>query len=320
MQLNEICSQIKTLHRDNQYYMGQRMSQMHKLGAHIRSILGWTKDAPNANAIEKEAARLVEIGELVFAANQKQKAAIEKAKIKGAEPPPVRALIDGEDDPAYQRFAKFIEVGVCGCQGYVEQEEITQKEMEKLARQLPAWNAWAKDIRGFGPKSLAQIVGEATNPEAEEALGNYATHSKVWKRFGVAVFDGRRQGDPGENASSDDWVRHGYVAKRRALLSVMGDNQIRTTGATYKPLYLARKEFERAKATALGLKILPAAKIPKNMTGQYISEGQIHLRAKRYMEKRLLKHLWQAWRRAKEDVPSQVSVDLPAANEHRDAA
>ena len=51
-----------------------------------------------------------------------------------------------------------------------------------------------------------------------------------------------------------------------------------TYDSPYRTLYLERKEYEKAKAPDLP----PMAH---------------HRRAQRYMEKRLLKHLWQQWRR-----------------------
>jgi hypothetical protein len=62
--------------------------------------------------------------------------------------------------------------------------------------------------------------------------------------------------------------------------------------------------IETEKAQLAGLIVAPAAKIPKNNAEQYMSLGHVANRARRYAEKRLLKHLWQAWRRGQEGVGS----------------
>jgi hypothetical protein len=42
--------------------------------------------------------------------------------------------------------------------------------------------------------------------------------------------------------------------------------------------------------------VCPAAKIPAKNKELYRSDGHVHNRAKRYMEKRLIRDLWRAWR------------------------
>jgi hypothetical protein len=84
-----------------------------------------------------------------------------------------------------------------------------EDKMRDLARSLPVW-AWVKQVRGFGELGLAVVIGETGN------LSNYATQARVWKRLGLAVIDGARQGNPGTNASKEAWIAHGYSPKRRA--------------------------------------------------------------------------------------------------------
>jgi hypothetical protein len=76
---------------------------------------------------------------------------------------------------------------------------------------------------------------------------------------------------------------------------VIGDTMLKKR-STYRDLYDERKIYEQEKARAAGLTIAPAAKIPAKRKHEFISEGVIHLRSKRYMEKRLLRDLWVAWR------------------------
>src|SRR5579859_4182360 len=59
-----------------------------------------------------------------------------------------------------------------------------EKNLSVLAKTLEVW-PWAQGVRGVGPLSLGQIVAETGD------LGLYANPAKVWKRMGLAVFEGR---------------------------------------------------------------------------------------------------------------------------------
>ena len=44
-----------------------------------------------------------------------------------------------------------------------------------------------------------------------------------------------------------------------------------------------------------------------------MSDGHVHRRAQRYMEKRLLKDLWQAWKETGQaDFANQATASMPA--------
>jgi hypothetical protein len=178
-----------------------------------------------------------------------------------------------------------------------------EKELSKLAKKLPI-APWVDNVNGFGLGSLAAVVGEAGD------LGNYSNPAKLWKRMGLAVMgDGQRQRKVEGSAA----IEHGYCPPRRSMVWNIGDTVLKTqlrrvkdvdgnkteeviaTGP-YGELYLQRKAYEIAKAKEQGLTVCPAAKIPKGKEEHYRSDGHIHNRAKRYIEKRLLRDLWQAWR------------------------
>lgn len=143
-----------------------------------------------------------------------------------------------------------------------------ERQMEKLARQLPVW-PWVESVRGFGALGLAQIIGECGD------LWRYDGPAKVWKRMGVAVIDGERQ----RRVAGADALIHGYVPRRRAILFNIGESLIKgNQDGAYRPCYLARREYERER---LGPDAAPIL---------------LHNRARRYMEKRLLRDLWRAWR------------------------
>jgi hypothetical protein len=157
-------------------------------------------------------------------------------------------------------------------------EKAALKRMEESAEQLPVWEAFGKAIRGFGPASLAVIVGEAGD------LSIYANPAKLWKRMGVGIVDGIRQGGLAKNASKEDWITHGYNRQRRSRMWNIGDAMIKSNrDGEYRTLYLARKEYEVARDPEM-------------------KPIHAHRRAQRYMEKRLLRNLWAAWRQTNEIV------------------
>lgn len=172
-------------------------------------------------------------------------------------------------------------------------ERAAEKQMVALAQLLPAWEAFGKAIRGFGARNLAIIVGEAGD------LGGYATHSKLWKRMGLAVLDGVRQGGLSKGASADDWIAHGYNRQRRSRMWNVGDPLIKgNRDGVYRTCYLARKKFE--------LERDPEMKPIK-----------AHRRAQRYMEKRLLRDLWRAWRRPSCAPAERPMQPMAAASQNR---
>lgn len=153
-----------------------------------------------------------------------------------------------------------------------------RKELEREAGALRVWS-WAEEVRGFGALGLAQIMAETTTGTGQH-LSNYAGPAKVWKRMGLAVLgDGTRQRAIA-GTDGDEAYAIGYNPRRRSIMYVIGDSLIKGNGdGVYRRAYAAYKEKQRALHPEL-------------------SDMVTHLRAQRYMEKLLLKHLWQAWRNA----------------------
>jgi hypothetical protein len=170
--------------------------------------------------------------------------------------------------------------------------EKIEERIELLATQLPVTKWWT-EIRGCGLLGLAGVVGECGD------LSNYSTHSKLWKRLGLAVMpDGTRQRRVTGDAAKD----HGFSPARRSVVWTIGDSLFKaqseraareataTTKARafmpagpYRVIYDRRKEYE-------------LARLPVDEKGRL---GHAHDRAKRYMEKRLIRQLWKAWRKVK---------------------
>lgn len=160
-----------------------------------------------------------------------------------------------------------------------------EKRMVAIARQIPAYE-WVGTIRGFGELGFAQIVAETGD------LSNYDNPAKVWKRMGLAVFNGKSQ----RRVSGDAALEQGYCPRRRAIMFCIGDSMIKSAGSPYRDIYLDRKDYERMTAAANGMTVAPAAKITAKDKDTHISDGHIHRRAQRYMEKRLLRDLWAQWK------------------------
>lgn len=179
-----------------------------------------------------------------------------------------------------------------------EQRAAYEKRLVKAAKLLPVYD-WVKGVKGFGDISFATIVGECGD------IGTYKSVSAVWKRLGLAVIDGNRQGNPGKSASADDWIAHGYNRQRRSVswnarqhvIGGMGkwrpaygaDVRADLDLTYYQQVYAERARYESEK---LGLPVTESA------TGKESYKMHAANRAHRYVEKRLVKHLYLEWRRA----------------------
>jgi hypothetical protein len=255
--LDQICFAIRAAHRQRVFAMGCRKKIDLSLGSFLRSNLGWRyceaddKEQVKKNAeIRKLSADLMTCGEKT---------------LKGKP----HDLADSEH---YQRFGLIIEESIKTRAGWDHLESIALKEMETQAALLPVWKEFGEGIRGFGLGSLAVVIGETGN------LSNYETHSRVWKRLGLAVLNGIRQGGLPKGAPAEEWIAHGYNRARRSRIFVIGDVLIKVNKGEYRALYDERKAYEIARDP----EIRPIVS---------------HRRAQRYMEKALIRALWKAWRR-----------------------
>lgn len=137
------------------------------------------------------------------------------------------------------------------------------------AKQLPVW-PWVETVRGVGPLLLALIAGDSGD------LATYANPAKLWKRWGLAVIDGRAQR---RVADAEQAAIHGFNPRRRATMHVLGECLMKAGSPRYRPIYDERKAYELAR--------LPADAKARQLWA--------HKRALRYMEKRFLLDLWRAW-------------------------
>ena len=180
--------------------------------------------------------------------------------------------------------------------------------LEDLAGQLPV-SSWWQAIRGCNLLGLALIVGECPGWN-DQGLGDFATVSKLWKRMGLAVMpDGTRQ----RRIAGDAAIEHGFAPSRRAAMWTIGQSlflaqsqrvdketgEVKREAGPYRVIYDERKAYE----------------IERDMG---IKPCISHARAKRFMEKRLLRNLWRAWREARGHLESTTElppVEYPRAAE-----
>jgi hypothetical protein len=151
----------------------------------------------------------------------------------------------------------------------------------------------------------------------------------LFKRLGIGVVDGRRQGSPGIGASAEDWIRHGFDCERRSQVYVFLDDtlfkqQWRKDGdlvGTYGIIYRDRKTLENYKNNA-GLNKDEAArqlKSARKLSAKQkavLSEGRLlpkHIdnRARRYMSQCFIRDLRNAWRAANDAMPEPAKRRSP---------
>lgn len=170
---------------------------------------------------------------------------------------------------------------IAAMQPLLDAQKWIEKDIKAQVRQLPLWNDWGVDVRGLGEVSFGGIIGElGTLPR------NYRNPSCLWKRMGLAVIgDGRQRRVTGDAA-----LLHGYSPARRSLMWNIGGGIIKAQvrnpkGDDGKPLGDAQS-IGPLGALYLDRKMVEAERVETAM--------HAHNRAKRYMEKRLLREMWQA--------------------------
>lgn len=192
-----------------------------------------------------------------------------------------------------------------------KQQSEYEKDLVRSVKGLPIYE-WAKSVKGFGDLSLACVIGEASGYGKESgefySVGDFKSVSALWKRMGLAVINGHRQGAPGKGASADDWIAEGYSKTRRSVMWNVGNSLILSMGK-FRPIYgedvrsngtyteLQCVFAERARYEAGRLPHKCGAAIKESKTGKDSYTLHAANRAKRYTEKRLLRMLYAEWRK-----------------------
>lgn len=266
MGVADVCCSIQVLQRERVRYQKVRVRLENQLRAFVAVDLGYK---PSQDEKER-------------AAQQKQASAImRRVHTEGFECTSARMIRDMM--PSVDFFRK--------------RENEIERSMTSLAELLPAAK-WVElpEQRGFGLSNFAIIIGEAGD------LSNYSTVGKLWKRFGLAPwsFGGhtrmgmnwRKFGDG--KLPAEEWVKFGYVPRRRAVAYNVG-NPLRLHGKAFRTPYYLRCEEAKKRA---------AEKHPD------WKKIHIDLHAHLLMTKMLFRNLWCAWN----NRPVVEEVDAGAAD------
>lgn len=246
--LEEICGNLMGLQRDRRFAISQQIRCNNATGAYIRTRLGFSVDLDEA---ERKKLR-------------SRAAAIKKAIERDGVPP------EGAPD-----VTRVVMNGLKSRAAWDEMRTEIERDMERLAAQTPGAR-FVAETPGLALKGLAVIVGEAGN------LADYPKKGHLWKRLGLAVIDGRRQGSVPKGMSAEDraaaWIERKYNPSRRAEIYAFIDDALfraQKAGTKYRVYY------ERKKA-------------------EYIAR-EVHYPdrcARRAMTKMVIRDLWKAWRNA----------------------
>jgi hypothetical protein len=193
-----------------------------------------------------------------------------------------------EDAEIYQAVASDLAVIIASMEPGDAARHQIELEMARTVRKLPAY-PWAKSVKGLGDVGLAVIIGEAGD------LGSYPTKGHLWKRLGLAPFEGqaystwRMKG----GLTSEQWTDAGYSPRRRAeIFSVIGDPLFRAQSVAQGPY---RAVYDRR----------------RSLTGETHpdwTKAHSHADALRVMTKIMLRDLWREWNRAMADQPVGEAV------------
>jgi len=259
--------------RDFQTLRNNLMKQQNRINNAMRGILRWVLDweweMPEAErkAINNRAEKIAQAIEAAYKADVK----------KGTLPKEtLEEKLKGEDLEVAQTYYLEFRPYIKGRLPLDKQRKDIERRMEKIAKTFPAPIInWVTSIRGMGVLGLALLIAEIGDPN------DYDKISKIWKRMGVAVIDGERQGFK-LKGQTEKGLAHGYCPRRRSVLWTIGDSLLKHQRPKNKPHgpYGVIYNNEKAKQQMLN---------PDKAKMFY------HRRAQRAAEKRLLKHLWENW-------------------------
>lgn len=288
MELKQLCNRIADLQREHKFLMKKRQTARAQCEASVRNYLGYQTTAP-----KEERERICALSKEVIEA------------VREGVPIPT---VDMWDEETHNEVKDVVRLTETIREGFASSLNTIIKKQEKAAKELPVYR-WAKDVKGLGELSLAKIVGEAGEDREDypgTGIGQFRNPSCLWKWFCLHV-DG---GKAGQDAAH----------YRKSIMWNVSDALVKAGGEYYE-LYLERKGTEYEKAMSEGLEVvassskviqswvdkgLPRPSLRSELDIDVVtaeskgnvnarSVGHISRRAERYIEKRLLKNLWQEW-------------------------
>lgn len=216
-----------------------------------------------------------------------------------------KRLIERQEDPLFSaECARLFDPRAAAG----EEQKRLAKEMGKLAKTLPVWEAWGAGQRGFGEAGLGKIIGYAPGDDGN-SLSDFETPAKLWRWFGHEVRDGIA---PSKKRSGGKKL--GFSPMRQSVLWNIGEGLIKagirrdketnivTAISEWGQMYLDRKVYEVDAAARRGVQVMAADQIPTKANGEkmtpeegYMNLLHVHNRAARYMRKAFLQRLWEEW-------------------------
>lgn len=282
----DVIDEIVSVHRERQAAIKAKTKIILQYKALARSMLCTNADFEE----DKNSDKVTAFG--------RKKLALSKEAGKRVDAAVSAALKEIASGEITSRLAAAIGPYIASFAPLEQHNALCEKQLTKLVKRLPVY-PWVKSVKGLGDVSFATIVGECGD------IGSYKSVSAIWKRLGLAVMNGKRQGAPGEGATAQDWIDHGYNRRRRSvswnarsqIIGAMGlwrpkfgeDVHANPDLTYYQQVYAERARYEAEKLE------LPIAESDK---GKESYKQHVANRAHRYAEKRMLKHLFIEWGRA----------------------
>jgi len=195
----------------------------------------------------------------------------------------------GKSDERADFFRDAIEASDQAMLPSVTLRKMSEKAMEKLARQLPGYS-FVSATRGAGDLGFATIIGETGD------LSNYATVSKVWKRLGFAPFDGhagstwKRETWRPRKLTAEEWVANPFASERYSLMRMIADS-------LFKSQWIGKAKTEDGKGKPNGPygEVYARRAAHTAVTHPDWTPGHVQSDALRVMMKAFLADLCNAW-------------------------
>jgi len=147
---------------------------------------------------------------------------------------------------------------------------------------------WITAIKGLGAGSLAaQLI--ALIDDIERA----PTISALWRYAGYAVIDGKAE----KNRRGE---RSHFNGRLKSVCWLISDQFIRHQTDFYRDIYDEYKYEQRQKHPEVVIKekeVKQSDGTIKITKTKHFTDGHLHARARRYMMKMFLSHLWVTWRK-----------------------
>jgi hypothetical protein len=205
--LQETIDRIRYWHRQRCFAMEQRKRNDLALGAFLRTMLGWSKDKPEA---------------------ERKKIATQAA-----------ALLKSKDD---HEWSAVIAAARLVRKPFSDIEKRALQEMQSLAETLPVWSSFGAGVRGFGAASLAVIVAEAGNLANYPDKSKLRKRMGIAVLDGV-----RQGGLPKGSSAEDWIAHGYNLQRRSRLWNIGDALIKGNRDGKYRGAYLRRKEYELAR-------------------------------------------------------------------------